>query len=262
MNVDINIFINSIKSLNAFWFASSILCFLISLIIVPYKWFKILAFNNQNFNFTTIFKVNLISSYYNQILPTRIGGDSIKYIILSKNFEINKMILTSSIIVDRIFNLFCIFLIAVFASFFFKYNNFYDSSILIIFFFFFFFLLVLAFIPAIIKNIPQNNFIIKFYFKYTSILRSIIKSYNQMIFILIFSFLYTLLTFYMNFCVGKALDINIPFSYYLTFLPIISIATIIPISFSGFGIREGGFIYFLNLFYQHLQSEHYYVTHG
>ena len=68
-----------------------------------------------------------------------------------------------------------------------------------------------------------------------------------MIFILIFSFLYTLLTFYMNFCIGKALDINIPFSYYLTFLPIISIATILPISFSGFGIREGGFIYFLSL---------------
>ena len=48
----------------------------------------------------------------------------------------------------------------------------------------------------------------------------------------------------MNFCVGKALDINIPFSYYLTFLPIISIATI-PISFQV--LVSENFINFLNL---------------
>ena len=37
------------------------------------------------------------------------------------------------------------------------------------------------------------------------------------------------------------------FNYYLYFLSLTSIATIVPISFGGFGVREGSFVYFLSL---------------
>ena len=45
----------------------------------------------------------------------------------------------------------------------------------------------------------------------------------------------------------SAFDIYIPLYYHLIFIPLITIISIIPISISGFGIREGGFVYFYGL---------------
>jgi hypothetical protein len=47
--------------------------------------------------------------------------------------------------------------------------------------------------------------------------------------------------------VFKSFDIYIPFYYHLAFIPLIQIISILPVSISGFGIREGGFVYFYGL---------------
>ena len=45
-----------------------------------------------------------------------------------------------------------------------------------------------------------------------------------------------------------ALDIAVPFSAVAWMRAIITLATLMPLSISGFGIREGGWIYFLGLY--------------
>jgi uncharacterized membrane protein YbhN (UPF0104 family) len=46
---------------------------------------------------------------------------------------------------------------------------------------------------------------------------------------------------------GRGIDIDVPFSFYLASLPLIGIVTLIPVSFNGIGVREGAFVYFLGL---------------
>ena len=46
---------------------------------------------------------------------------------------------------------------------------------------------------------------------------------------------------------AKAAGATIPFAYCLVFHPILSVMMALPVSISGFGVREGGYLYFLGL---------------
>ena len=46
---------------------------------------------------------------------------------------------------------------------------------------------------------------------------------------------------------GKAAGVTLPFSYCLVFHPILSVMMALPFSIGGFGVREGGYLYFLGL---------------
>jgi uncharacterized membrane protein YbhN (UPF0104 family) len=45
--------------------------------------------------------------------------------------------------------------------------------------------------------------------------------------------------------VGRALDFDIPWSYACVFFPLVDIITMLPVSVSGIGLREGGLVFFL-----------------
>ena len=47
--------------------------------------------------------------------------------------------------------------------------------------------------------------------------------------------------------VANALDLHLPWTFFLIFVPIVNIAGMLPISFSGVGVREAGYWYFLGL---------------
>jgi uncharacterized membrane protein YbhN (UPF0104 family) len=46
--------------------------------------------------------------------------------------------------------------------------------------------------------------------------------------------------------IGRALGFETPWSYACVFFPLVDIIAMLPVSFSGIGLREGGLIYFLN----------------
>ena len=46
---------------------------------------------------------------------------------------------------------------------------------------------------------------------------------------------------------GKAAGVTLPFTYCLVFHPVLSVMMALPVSIGGFGVREGGYLYFLGL---------------
>jgi hypothetical protein len=46
---------------------------------------------------------------------------------------------------------------------------------------------------------------------------------------------------------ARAAGAHVPFSYCLVFHPVLSVMMALPVSISGFGVREGGYLYFLGL---------------
>ena len=62
------------------------------------------------------------------------------------------------------------------------------------------------------------------------------------------SFFFHLVQILGQWAVSRALGITIPFSYIAVFHPLVSAVASIPVSFSGIGLREGGYLYFLTKF--------------
>ncbi|MEO7435804.1 MAG: lysylphosphatidylglycerol synthase transmembrane domain-containing protein [Candidatus Binatia bacterium] len=59
------------------------------------------------------------------------------------------------------------------------------------------------------------------------------------------SFFFHLVQIAAQWVVSRALGIDVPFSYICVFHPLVSAIASIPISLSGIGLREGGYLYFL-----------------
>ena len=247
-DINFNQLFTIIKSINIQWYIHAIIIFAFSVIIVSYKWWKILVFQGYSYEYKKIFKINLGASFYNQFLPSRVGGDAIKIFFLIKDRVKEKGKISMSVIIDRLFNLLGIILVAVFSSLTLKK----DTTLFVVMISIFFSLILMLFFVVLISGYFKKKLFIKMTIvkKIINTLHSIkyyINSLKKILFMIIGGVLYAMLTFIMNYYLGKSLGINISLDYYLFFLPIIFVATIIPISFGGFGIREGGFVYFLGL---------------
>lgn len=59
------------------------------------------------------------------------------------------------------------------------------------------------------------------------------------------SFFFHLVQVSAQWLVSRAIGIDVPFSYICVFHPLVSAIASIPVSFSGIGLREGGYLYFL-----------------
>ncbi|MBI4200852.1 MAG: flippase-like domain-containing protein, partial [Chloroflexi bacterium] len=62
--------------------------------------------------------------------------------------------------------------------------------------------------------------------------------------VLFYSIVFHLMVVLINYFIFLALGLNVPFVYCLLFIPIISAIQLLPISISGFGVREGAYVYF------------------
>jgi uncharacterized membrane protein YbhN (UPF0104 family) len=45
--------------------------------------------------------------------------------------------------------------------------------------------------------------------------------------------------------IGLAVNVSVPREYYFVFIPLVTVAGMVPISLNGLGVREGAYVYFL-----------------
>jgi len=64
---------------------------------------------------------------------------------------------------------------------------------------------------------------------------------------ILLSFVLHLVQAWIHFLMGKALHINIPFSFCLILYPLVGTFAAIPVSLNGIGLREGGYLFLLGL---------------
>ena len=245
-DVDQLLIFNIIKTIDPIKFFYTLIILFISLLLYPYKWWVILRFLGMKLSFGLIYNLNLVASFYNMVLPTRLGGDFLKYFILTKNNDTNGEKIAASILIDRIFNLIAIAIIFIVSTINTSYN--YYSIYFWIISIFGTSLVLVKITPKILnfKNIRRFK-LIKSMFISFDYLNIFFNSFKKSIFIILTSFVNVMVTFFMSYSIGLAIGIEISFSYYLYFMSLTSIVTIIPISLGGFGIREGIYIHFLGI---------------
>ena len=252
--IDLKQFYNLCKQVNIQILFVIFLLSLARLWLLAVRW-KLLIPTKVKYPTGYYVKLILASSSVNLFFPTSLGADVIRSIIV-KNKETQTVNYSfASVYVDRFIGLFSILIIALIVSFFsydFKYRILVIQMSLLLIVCMVFILVTMKFLVKL--NIESKNNSSKFIIhklKQKSInILNIFKTYKisfvQIIYTFILSIIIHLIWFFTIWYIANEYSINVSFQIITLVTIIVWLATMLPISISGFGIRELGFVYLLN----------------
>lgn len=237
--LDLNTIFFELKQINISMFVFATFLYLSTMIFSTLRWSY---FIKTKKSFKELFQLYLIGTFFNLFMPGTVGGDVIKayYLYKEDRKKTNPLV---SVFMERYMGL-CALITIAFFGFLLGYNYLKDSIIDKLFY-----LIFLLFVTGslFIVFFPYE----KFYHKLDRA-RESIRNYifNTSIFAktYILSLIVQGIGIIVVYLLGLGLSIPLEFKYYLIFIPIITVISMLPVSLSGFGIREYGFMYLFGNF--------------
>ena len=205
----------------------------ITIILNSYRWLIILKSHKFKISFFEIFKLVYISSFFNNILPGSYGGDLVRIFFISKIAKKNKLKISSSIFLDRIYGLFGLIFLGnfVFLIVSIRYDLFY--------FFIIFNCISIILIILIYIIIKRFTFLSNFAYKIKNFFELQFDVLLKCISISIVLFFFVHLSIYIISRYYFELDINLLIVFFSN--TISTLSSVIPITPGGVGIAE--FVY-------------------
>ncbi len=245
--LDKNQSISALKSINFWWIIIAILVQTIAKILSAYRWKVLLQLQNIEVTIHKLLKFIMIGLFFNNFLPTSMGGDVVKGYFMAKHKGEYKSSYIS-VIGERYLGIILLTIIALIATIVAFVTNILTKDIMII--------IILIFLPVMcvfcFVEIPWlhrflNGSRIKI-FKMIYEIKNFVsfigtkehKKYGALI-LSLFIQLFGVGFFY---ACAKSLHIDIPFYLSFALVPPALLLAMIPISLNGIGIREGAFVYF------------------
>lgn len=231
-----------------FWFLSLALA-LLAFAISCLKWWRLLFSDGQECTFSTLAGFYLLGYFFNNFLPTSVGGDAARMFLVGKECG-NYRIGVNSVLAERFSGLlalvlvgFCGILLApsviglTFAALFVGCGIFLWLLLLA----------PLAYLPArtALPDLKGRGRILSWmagvvhgtlhYFTRPGL--SALLAWTSLV--------YQLLAVATYCAAARALHVDVTLTQMLAVVPVVTLLTLIPISLNGLGLREGGFAYFL-----------------
>lgn len=244
--IGINIIINTIKQLNLLSFFVAVSIYIISIFLSS---LRLRLFLSHKLPLRKIFSLYMIGSFFNTYMPGIVGGDAVKAYYLNKEIKtifqpdrdaessISESV--ASVFVDRYIGFFTLLCICLFA---FPFGSKYLKNTSINW------IIPLVFLSFILGSIVVFKFRIGDRLTFLANFYNYFQRYIKKVDVLIKSFLYSLIIqisgIFAVFVLSEGLSMEIPFSFFLLFIPIIILISFIPLSLSGIGLREGAFVVF------------------
>jgi glycosyltransferase 2 family protein len=253
LQIDWSLFLNNLENANIILIIISAFTVYSGMYISILRWDVFLKSYGIKINKLKLYSLYSIGIFFNNFLPTTIGGDVYKFINLSKNFGDKKKEIASSIILERGSGFFTILLINIFlAPFFYKLIIldrrflFLEMSILLGFALILFFIKNHHFLLRIEKLIKKEISLVSKFNKLVISLSNI-KNKKSLIYGILYSFLFSFNIAIAIWMLFYALGIEVNIFYILLINTITRIVGIIPISLNSIGIAEGlsVFLYYL-----------------
>lgn len=236
-----------------------ILSFFFTLVLIPIlaaaRWKIFLFYSGISEKMKTLIRINFISIFWGIMLPSSDGFAAIRMYLIEKKHRDIPGTSGSTIIAEKLpgFILLCIL------GFFFSLFIHNIPQMAVVRTILILIAIIILSITLIITNSRIYNYVslrlekIRFARKIFEYLSGMHSSLTRLPFkkillkALPIMILIQLTTFINVYLIFKAMNINIPIIYHLAFVPIIQIISLMPVTISGFGIREGAFVHFYNL---------------
>lgn len=232
----------------------TVMLIVFAIAISAYKWQILLASQGINMGFVTLFKVYWIGIFFNNFLPSSIGGDGVRILQVGALAQ-DKTSIAASVIVERLLATLALVLLALIGLVFFQGQvEELHRQVMI-------FVIVFILVTWLIVKPPLvlGQIISKLVAKHSKIagtlaaLKQSINGYSNKKWVLckvtLWSIVFQLLIVLINLCLIYCLGLP-PVSLWhcILIIPIISAISMIPLSINGFGVREGAYILFFTPF--------------
>ncbi len=222
------------------WMAVGALLIALSLVVRAYRWHLILHGVGSSIRFGRLVELYLVGSFFNAFLPSGLGGDVVRAAEATQ--DVDSSIAVSTVLIDRLTGLMALFAMAL-AVLPFRPDNFSDSLAGVIALVCLaglvgglilldgrLFLFISARLPGGMRD-AGNGFMLR--------LSAAVHScgWSALAKALLVSVGFNLMQVGWWDTTGRALGLELPYSYYLLVVPIMSLALLVP-SIGGLGVRE------------------------
>jgi uncharacterized membrane protein YbhN (UPF0104 family) len=228
--------------LSFFAWAVAFLMYLASQVISSIRWYFLAHALDFTGPWSIYLKYYFVGMYFNLFLPTSVGGDVLKMHFISRG-EPKKLRATYSILADRLFGLTAMLLLGAGAVLIGHgiLPHYFEHLLCVVGICIIASLLGLPIAYKLLSSIwPEIG-------KRLAVLLVFWEKPKALFAALSLSFILQALGMGAVALLAKDMGLDPPVVFYFAAFPMVAILTILPISFNGIGIREGGFIFFLGL---------------
>ncbi len=221
--------------------------------ITAVRWKALLNTQKVKLGAATLSVTVLIGSFFNNFLPTSIGGDVFRTYDASKKGKIPLGVSASVILVERFSGVVSAATYAIIALFL-GFTAIGHRSVIIPIVIFFIITIILAFLiinPSFFglgKISNKFKFMRKINEKLSNVyntLMSFKKYKGALVVVLVFSFLLQFTVILNWFLAARALGINLSLTAFIFIVPVVATIAMIPISIGGIGLRENSLVFIL-----------------
>jgi len=259
--VDIDALTSSLANTRLSYFTFAIAAHALAFMLFSVRWWYLYRTQDKTSRYRDTFKSYYLGLFFNNFLPTGIGGDVIRILRLRK-FGYATHLLVSSSLMDRILGLTSILMMGFVALSITPNFVLHPNTKLIIYIIailtpFGLLFLFSDYMPKltqlVIQRFHKGRFT-DFLLNVMSTLHEYRHSRPRVLVALILSILaqYFIIASYVM--IGFSLDISLPTSVFFIIIPIVFLATSLPISIGGLGVREGVIVSLFTLFNVNTQA--------
>ena len=247
-NIDFNETIKHFRSFNLLFLVFALCALILQAITITMRWKKIILHLDIHYSFVTLLRYFWIGSFFNQALPSSVGGDALRGYCLYRDGQSIKNS-TLSVLIDRIYGVIGLVLLAMLA--FSLLSSQIDSIDLKIG------MLITNFglVVAILSFFSLDLFIKKSNYK---VVRGLLSLSHESRKIALNSFSgvrLTMLSVIVHFLsivtviiLAEGMNINIQWIGIFIIIPMVSLLMVVPVSIAGWGVRESGMVIGLGYF--------------
>ncbi len=250
---DIGSVIETLRVSNKTLLVLSLLMHFFGAWITAERWRILLNTQKVQLGIGTLSATVLIGTFFNNLLPTSIGGDVYRSYDVSKRANIPLEVSASVVLVERFSGIISVAIYAIIALFL-GFTTIGEQSVIIPIIIFFVFCFIIAFFiinPSILK---LDKFVYRFNFmrkirKRLSNIYSTLQSFKKFKVVLVKVFIYgfllqfvVILNYYLA---SRALGIELGLTAFIFIVPIVLTIAMLPISIGGIGLRENSIVFIL-----------------
>gem|GEM_PF-438650 len=251
--VDLDKFLTSILSSKKEFLIIGYALGICNVMVCTLRWRILLWDRNINVSFYQLMKIYFIGMFFNIFFPTGYGGDAVR------GFKLYKLTSAmsdsiSSVVMDRLVGFSALLAISILSlglSLDFINTKICLSvfGIALLFFmgvWFFFSGYIVRFVGFVLRMIKLERYMSSVN-DFHETIRSYKDSKGVLLSIFVISILAHSIMIFSIYLFSLSIGVEIPLIYFFLFVPVINIVTLAPVSVSGIGVREAGFIYFFSM---------------
>lgn len=242
--VDLAVIFETLKTINLWWYLIVFLITLSNKLISTYRWQLLLKVQKINEPFLKLYRLSLYALVFNLLLPSTIGGDSLRIYQLIKDNPNKKAASATATLMDRVSGLVALIFL-VFITVWFVPNIIPQTKILL-FIFCGFFLASSAFIlwgrtPWVVSVLKKFMFGKWMSDKFDQII-GVLKTYKTNSQIILTTFILSLvfqtIQVFNQYFIFQSINVTISIMYLFLVIPVTNLIVALPISIGGVGLRE------------------------